>query len=92
MNENSTIFDRVLLAARWLKNGIECGIELDPHITVSPIMLSSDGIYISTLTFMPLKSGDSGNYQCMASLTGFTGTSFANSTNSTTLVVKGIIQ
>lgn len=92
VNDNSTIFDRALIAARWLKNGIECSIELDQHISVSPMELSSDGIFITTLTFMPLKSGDSGDYQCMASLTGFTGTNFANATNSTTLVVKGIVQ
>lgn len=91
VNNYSNIIDRATVAAKWLKIGMGCSIELDPHVSLSPISLSGNGTYVTTLSFMPLKSGDSGNYQCMASLTGFTGTSFANATNSTTLVVKGKI-
>ena len=79
----------MIIAAAWLKDGIEYNINWDSRISVTTVTQSSDGVYVTTLTFTPVNSGDSGNYQCTASLTGFTGTSLANATNSTTVVVEG---
>lgn len=86
---NSDVVDRVIVAAKWFKDGIEYNVNWDSRISVTPITQTSDGVYVTTLTFAPLNSGDSGNYQCTALLTGFTGTNLANTTNFTTLAVRG---
>ena len=86
---NSNVVDQVIVAATWFKDGIEYNINWDSRISVTPVTQTSDGVYVTTLTFTPLNSGDSGSYRCAALLTGFTGTSLANATNSTTLTVKG---
>lgn len=88
---NLNLTDRVIPAASWFKDGIEYSFNWDSHISVSPITLSADGVYITTLSFMPLNLGDSGHYQCVSTLTGFTGTTLANATDSTTLTVEGTI-
>ena len=86
---NSDIFDQVTVTATWFKDGIECSIIWDPRISVTPVALSRDGIYMSSLHFMPLSSEDSGNYECTATVTGVTGYNLANATNSTILQVEG---
>ena len=85
----NNISDQVTVAATWFKDGIEFN-SWDSHISVSPIVQSEDGVYITTLHFMPLGSEDSGNYHCTATVTGPTGYSLANATNSTILQVEGI--
>jgi hypothetical protein len=89
---NSDVIDRVIVATMWYKDGIEYNVNWDSRISVTPATQTSDGVYVTTLTFTPLNSGDSGNYQCTAILTGFTGTSLANATNSTTLAVENLQQ
>ena len=86
---DSNVVDQVTVAATWFKDGIEYNFNWNSRISVTPVTQTSDGVYVTTLTFTPLNSGDSGSYQCSALLTGFTGTSLANATNSTTLTVKG---
>ena len=84
--DNST--DEVTVAATWFKGGIEYN-NWDSRISVTPISLNGDGVYMTSLHFMPLSSEDSGYYQCTATATGPTGYSIANATNSTTIVVEG---
>lgn len=86
----SHIFDQVIVVATWFKDGVECNINWESRISVRPVALSGNGIYITTLSFKPLISGDSANYQCTANLIGSAGTSVANNTVSTTLVVEGM--
>ena len=86
----NNISDRVTVAATWFKDGIEFNIHWDSRISVTPIAPSGDGVYMTTLSFMPLSFEDSGNYQCIASVTGPTGYSLANATNSTILQIEGI--
>ena len=84
----NNISDQVTVAATWFKGGIEY-INWDSRISVTPITLSGDGVYMTTLHFMPLSFEDSGYYQCTATVTGPTGYSLANATNTTTLEVEG---
>lgn len=86
----SHIFDKVTVSATWFKDGVECNMNWDSRISVTPVALSTNGIYVTTLTFMPLILGDSGNYQCTANLVGSAGTSVANNTDYTALIVEGI--
>ena len=83
------IVNQVTVSAVWLKDGVEYNANWDSHITVSPLSKDSDGVYITALRFAPLSTGDAGEYQCTAALTGFTGNRLANATNSTTLVIEG---
>ena len=83
------ITDEVTVAATWFKDGIEYN-NWDSRISVTPIRLSGDGVYTTSLHFFPLSSEDSANYHCTATVTGPTGYSIANATNSTTIVVEGI--
>ena len=85
----SDIFDQVTVAATWFKDEIESSMNWDSRISVTPIVLSGGGVYMTTLRFMPLSSEDSANYQCTATVTGPTGYSVANATNTTTLNVEG---
>ena len=89
----NNISDRVTVAATWFKDGIEFNINWDSRISdsVIPVPLSGDGVFISTLRFMPLRFEDSGYFQCTATVTGPTGYSLANATNSTILQVEGIL-
>ena len=87
---NTDIADRVLITAAWFKDGIEYNINWDSRISVSPVTLSANGVYTTTLSFMPMNFRDSGNYQCTATLTGYTGTTLSNATDSTTVRVEGI--
>lgn len=88
----SHIFDKVTVAVTWFKDGVECNMNWDSRISVTPVALSTsgNGIYVTILNFMPLILGDSGNYQCTANLIGSAGTSVANNTDYTTLIVEGI--
>ena len=85
----NNISDQVTIAATWFKDGTEFN-SWDSRISLLPIALSGDGAYMTTLHFVPLRSEDSGNYQCTATVTGPTGYSLANATNTTTLQVEGI--
>ena len=85
----NNISDQVTVAATWFKDGIESSMNWDSHISVTPITMSGDGVYMTTLHFMPLSSEDSGYYQCTATVTGPTGYSVANATNTTALDVEG---
>ena len=89
---NTDIFDQVTVTATWFKDGIECNIIWDSRISVTPVALSGDGIYMSSLHFMPLSLEDSGYYECTATVTGVTGYNLANATNSTILQVEGMYQ
>ena len=86
---SSDIFDQVTVAATWFKDGIECGINLDSRLSLTPVALNGDGIYLTNLHLTSLNSKDSGNYQCKAVVTGPSGYSLANATNSTYLEVEG---
>ena len=85
----NNISDQVTVAATWFKDGIESSMNWDSRISVTPITMSGDGVYMTTLHFMPLSSEDSGYYQCTATVTGPTGYSVANATNTTALDVEG---
>ena len=87
----NNISDQVTVAATWFKDGIEFNINWDSSISVTPIAPSGDGVFMTTLHFMPLSFKDSGYYQCTATVTGPTGYSLANATHSTSLQVEGII-
>ena len=87
----NNISDQVTVATTWFKDGIEFNINWDSRISVIPVALSGDGVFTTTLHFMPLRIEDSGYYQCTATVTAPTGYSLANVTNSTTLKVEGII-
>ena len=86
----NNISDRVTVDTTWFKDGIEFNIHWDSRISVTPIALSGDGVYMTTLRFLPLRFEDSGYYQCTATVTGPTGYSLASATNSTILQVEGI--
>ena len=85
----NNISDQVTVAATWFKDGIECNINWDSRISVTPAVMSGDRIYMTSLHLMPLSSEDSGKYQCTATVTGPTGYSLANATNTTTVEVEG---
>ena len=85
----NNISDKVTVAATWFKDGIEFNINWDSRISVTPVEMSGDRIYMTSLHLMPLSSEDSGNYQCTATVTGPSGYSLANATNTTTLEVEG---
>lgn len=87
---SSVVVDRVRVATTWFKDGRPYNGNWDSHISVTPVTLTSEGVYVTTLNFSPLNIDDSGSYQCIAVLSGFTGAILANTSDSTFLLVKGM--
>ena len=86
---DSDIVNRVSVAATWFKDGIAYNANWDSRLSVTPVIPTAGGVYTTNLTFAPLNSGDSGRYQCTASLSGLSGTSFANASYITSVIVEG---
>ena len=86
---SAEVVDRVLVTTTWSKDDREYSNNWDSRISVSPVSLTSDGVYATSLKISPLDSRDTGTYQCMAVLTSYTGISLANATVTTSLTVEG---
>ena len=84
------IVDQVIVATTWFKDGRKYNENWDSRISVTPVTLMSEGIYSTTLKFSPLNIRDSGSYQCTATLTGFTGATLANASESAYILVQGL--
>ena len=87
---STDVTDRVIVTTTWSKDDREYNSNCwDTHITVVPVSLTSEGVYVTSLYFSPLDTSDTGVYQCTAVLTSFTGITVANATVNTSLTVEG---
>ena len=86
---SSDVADRVLVSTTWSKDEREYSNNWDSRISVVPVTLTGDGVYVTNLNFSPLEARDSGMYQCSAVLTSFTGVILTNATIATSLTVEG---
>ena len=85
---NAEVVNRVGVAVTWTKDGITYRDNWDSRISVTPVILASSNTYTTTLQFTQLTSGDSGSYKCVATLTGYSGNSLANASDTVSLDVE----